>query len=672
MRSLGCGRWAIGISAAALMLGCGSTDNDSPRRERTDDGTGGTAGAPSNDAGSGQLIEEPDGPCGPVDTSFADVDADDLFEYEHVPTFDLYLPEDDWEQLQVNARDEEYVEAQACFEGKSLGRIAMRFKGAYGSLLDCFDENDVNICRKLGIKLKFDEYVDDKRFFGLKRLNFQGNRWDDSYMKEVLSYETYRGMGIYAPRASWAVLRVNDELQGLFGLVEQIDGRFTADRWPDYPDGNLYKEAWPIHDEMDYGIQHLKTNEDVPVVTTFVDFSQAVLEADGDDELRSALGEYTDLDYWARYMAVDDAIANFDGVTAYYISDDASWSGNHNFYLYQDERKHFTIIPWDLESTFFPSGFGAVPPWQQLPEDCAQTYGAWGGSNLVIAPGCDRVFRAIAADLDSYHDAGQQLLDGPFTEDHLNGLIDDYMAFIRDAVEEDPNGPGTPTWESAVASLRSQIPALRTRLEYLLAGDTWTVLEAQLDQVTDFEGQNDYGVSVGPLYMSNAATDLSASINTDDPLDGDRDLLLNFEYRNDNASPWSQWLFYRIGFPDGQADLTGLTGVRLQAVADQNRTLRIEIYSPNASAAEEGILVGWDATVSDEPTEIEVRFEDIAVPYWAAYEGRDPGDDVNLLLSTAAGIQFLPQCEGRDELTGLLPEGESDTGYLRIDDLEFF
>jgi spore coat protein CotH len=75
------------------------------------------------------------------------------------------------------------------------------------------------------MKIKFNEYDSKNRFYGLKRLNFHGYRWDYTYIKERLAYDLYRSMGIITPRAAWAILVVNNELSGLFGMVEQIDGQ---------------------------------------------------------------------------------------------------------------------------------------------------------------------------------------------------------------------------------------------------------------------------------------------------------------------------------------------------------------------------------------------------------------------------------------------------------------
>ena len=47
----------------------------------------------------------------------------------------------------------------------------------------------------------------------------------------LLAYGLYREQGLPAPRSTWALLKVNGEDLGLFSMVEQIDGRFTAENF---------------------------------------------------------------------------------------------------------------------------------------------------------------------------------------------------------------------------------------------------------------------------------------------------------------------------------------------------------------------------------------------------------------------------------------------------------
>jgi hypothetical protein len=407
-------------------------------------------------------------------------------------------------------------------------------------------------------------------------------------------------------------------------------------------------------------------------VSAFLAFSAAMLAADEAD-LRDTLGRFTDLDYFARYMAVDDAIANYDGVTAYYSSEDALWAGNHNFYFYEEAPDRFTIIPWDVESSMLPNvGFADVPRWTEVPDDCNRQYRAWTtGDGLVIAPGCDRVFRALAADLTAYRAAGQALLDGPFSEAALLTAIDEHAAFVSRARRRRSErsrrgglrtGSRLPQGADPAAGRPLRAPARRRNL---------AEPGVQHDRGQRLRGPGRLRSGDGPMLFCNPNSDVSIAVNTTDPMVGSQDLLMSFTYRNEDEG-WNQWIHYRAALAEGEVDVRGLTGIRMWVRADQPRVLRFDLDSPEESAAEEGIRLGWDVPITAEPTQIEVRFADAAVPTWAVDQGRDPGDDPQAILASVTGLAFHPQCAGRSGLTGQLPEGTTDPGFFAFDELEFF
>ena len=88
-------------------------------------------------------------------------------------------------------------------------------------------------------------------------------------------------------------------------------------------------------------------------------------------------------------------------------------------------------------------------------------------------------------------------------------------------------------------------------------------------------------------------------------------------------------------------------------------------------AADEGIRFGWDVQLTEEATEVEVRFAQAAIPDWAVTQGRAPDDELQDILTTATGLSFRPQRVGRDG-AGYLPEGTTDPGFFDVDEIEFF
>jgi len=669
-------RWALlGLLSVPALAGCGS-DSDPLVHENANGGSaaGGSAaggkfglgGVATNGGASGGVTSNIENPCGAPDKTLGALASSKLFVEEGVPTFDLYLPADSWANLQVHARDEQYVQAQACFNGKSVGLVGFRFKGSYGSLFDCFNAAGENTCRKLSMKIKFDEYVPDQLFYGIKRLNFQGYHYDASYLSERLAYDLYRDSGIVAPRATWAKLRVNGDDRGLFGMVEEIDGRFAADRWPDNPDQNIYKEIWPGQTDTTWITSHLQSNKTTADVSQLVAFSEA-LNAAPEEQLRATLGKYVDLNYMARYMAVDDAIANFDGVTTFYTSTTADQAGNHNYNFYEESPNKFTIIPWDLESTLsLGSQFGNVPYWQTTPSDCSVLYGVWNGQAQVSAPGCNRVFRAISADLTEYRAAAQAVLDGPFAVDKMVAKIDSLASYIRADASVDPHGPGADEFEKYVGFLKQAIPSLRRRLEHRMSGEPTNPLLFSTIAVNDFESSDSYGLYASASMLSNPNSTTAVEVNTATPISGTKTLRITFNFGNETTA-WQQWMYYAVPMTKSPTDVTALTGIRMKLRSNVARTLRFNLDSPNNSSAVLGIKKGWDVPVTAGVTTATVLFADANVQSWA----KDPGDNLAKVLSAVAGLAFEPQCVNRNGV-GQLPAGVTDQGWVDIDDLEFY
>ncbi len=186
---------------------------------------------------------------------------------------------------------------------------------------------------KLSYKIKFDEYVADARFDGLKRINLHAASGDATRLHEYLGYATYRDFGIDAPRTVPARVFINGELQGVFIAVEEVDGRYTRAHYPDGPNGNLYKEIWPNPGTADRDfIDALETNEDAGDISGIQEFAAAIAGSNTATFVER-MEPWVDLEHVLRYMAVDRAIKNWDGITAFYLP-----NSPHNFFLVPRRR----------------------------------------------------------------------------------------------------------------------------------------------------------------------------------------------------------------------------------------------------------------------------------------------------------------------------------------------
>ncbi len=394
--------------------------------------------------------------------------AEVVFDEAVLRTYELTVAGADWAWLNDHALEEQYVPATLTVDGQRWENIGVRYKGAVGNLRLCFDQQGNRTCDKLSMKLKFNEYVPDQRFYGLKRLNFHSMRSDPTAMHDRIAYGLFRASGVPAPRAVHARLVVNGELLGLFALVEAVDGVFTRDRFggADGGEGNLYKEVWPVYTAPQPYLDALETNEDEdPSVDRMQRFAAALAQTD-DAGFRATLEAWMDVPTLMRYLAVDRLIENWDGIVAWYCHGGACF--NHNYYWYeQTDRDRVWLVPWDMDNTFVtPSPVRqkyGIPDWNEIPATCDPIPIFLNVSAL--PPACDDLIRRLATvTWADYQAATAELLAGPASQPEIDARIDFIKAQIAPAVAEDPNGTDPLVWQSAVEHLRKEMPVLRARV----------------------------------------------------------------------------------------------------------------------------------------------------------------------------------------------------------------
>jgi hypothetical protein len=387
-----------------------------------------------------------------------------VFDESKLQSYHFTLTDADWRRLQATAAQEQYVPATLRVGEDEVGRVGLRYKGAHGTFLKCISNGRIT-CKKLSFKVRFDKYDPERRYHGLKRLNFHSLINDRSQLHERLAYKLFREMGVHVPRSVHAKLYVNGDYKGLFAVTEQIDGRFTDHRFPKNGDGTLYKEAWPAREawvmttDLEYYEKRRKTNEGASHDKIRA-FQRALAQASPAD-LPKVAETWVDVDYMLRVLAVDRTITNWDGPFTFYCS--PFGCRNHNFYLYQEEKRdRFWLIPWDLDVTFgLDPPTRNVPSWTAPPSGCSPLPTTGFG-----APSCDRLVRALAlAGRPRYVAALRRFLDQHFVVARMHKDIDTWAAQISEAVRTDRNGPGFDVWRAAVTSFKNDLVVLRRRAE---------------------------------------------------------------------------------------------------------------------------------------------------------------------------------------------------------------
>jgi len=512
----------------ALLLFAGACGANSGTGAR-DGGRGGSSGATATaDASSGAGTMSGAGAAGGTNDGDAAGDANDgdaagaaasvpsvakerigdqVFDESKIQSYYLTFSDAEYTKLmdlstllidRTTVNEDRYVVASLRVGDTELPSIAVRFKGQF-SIWGCVDQStgkrrvrvepffgNIDVCQRFSLKLDFNEYDKDFRLDGLKKLNLHAMSADPSKMRERLGYSLYRDMGVLAPRAVHARVYINGEYHGLFAAVEEVDGKFAANRFPDSGDGNLYKELWPAaHVTSADAEAALKTNDDPGMldVSDFLAFRDAVGTATAAD-FSAKLGPYLDFDYLARYIVVNRAINDFDGVMAFYFG----WGpppANHNLFWYHDtESGQFKLIPWDLDKSFWapepnfwsdnaPNGLNITPNWNVITKSCAG-YTVWfdnlGQSYKMMAIDCDPLLRLLRGRIyDTQKAITDELIAGPFSEARVKAKLQAWRAQVAEAIEADALVDSA-HWQSSVDALLADLPKFQSNVSLMMNG----------------------------------------------------------------------------------------------------------------------------------------------------------------------------------------------------------
>ena len=420
---------------------------------------------------TGVSIEVPlDSDVVPVETATPDTDepqnhlggeSAEIFDDEVIHRLVVTTDASDWTGIQNDPASERYIRATVQLGEVQVEDVGLRFKGSWGSLFWCAD--GTLDCDKLNLKLDFHEYESEQRFYGLKKLNLHAMEVDDANMREHLAYTVWRGAGVPAPRTGWTTVVVNGEEMGLFLLVEQVDGRFTRDRWDDAGEGDLYKEVWLTETSTSGWREGLVSNRDEsPTPERMAEMATELTTSDG-DAFEDALDRWMDREELASFLAAMELTGSFDSIAAFYCG---GWGGcgNHNFFWY-DTGDRVRLIPWDMDRSYdvpvplFESH--DVPHWTET-APCEPVTALMGLQ--VMPPGCDPFLKRLQPVLtEDYLAAIQTLRDGPASLASLTSEVDRLELLLRDAVAADPHGPSMDEWSTALTDLRSDLQTLDAR-----------------------------------------------------------------------------------------------------------------------------------------------------------------------------------------------------------------
>jgi len=276
-------------------------------------------------------------------------DNGELFRDDIVPRIDITINPDSL-KLIVDKNDiwseHEYI-ADFIFDNghvrDTLTKIGFRLRG-----------NTSRFSQKKSFKVSFNTYEKGRKYYGVEKLNLNGEHNDPSIVRTKLSCDLAKKMGIISSRANHVKLFINGNYYGLYINVEHIDEEFVKLRFGNN-NGNLYKCTYPA--DLNYkgtnpdlykfdndGVRayELKTNEEID---DYTDIANLIYKLNFSiaSNFSCEIDKIFNVEDYIKIMVFDILTGNWDGY-AY---------NKNNFYLYHNsDTGKFEYLLYDLDNTY--------------------------------------------------------------------------------------------------------------------------------------------------------------------------------------------------------------------------------------------------------------------------------------------------------------------------------
>ena len=347
--------------------------------------------------------------------------------------------------------EKEWLEATVTIDGERVERAGIRLKGN-SSLRGVSDDSDPS---DLPWLLRLDKFVDDQTVDGWSELVVRSNSTETA-LNEAVALDLLAEAGLASEHAVSAAFSVNGTEARLRLVVQNLDERWEAENFSTA--GLLYKSEaggdWSYRGDDPAAYEDVFDQEtgedDLTPLIEFLDF----LNTSSDEDFESELSSRLDVKSFARYLAFEDLVDNFD---------DIDGPGNNSFLRWDSSSGGFTVVAWDHNMAFGggPVGTGGrgagfpgdpdgerpggmpegmpEPPGDERPDGAGPGAGGGrgpGGSNVLVER-----FTAVTEWADLVEQAGAELraelVDSGFAEDAISARVDVLTDQAGDLVDAD-------------------------------------------------------------------------------------------------------------------------------------------------------------------------------------------------------------------------------------------
>jgi hypothetical protein len=454
------------VSVIALLAACGDRTREPLTTGMTGPGGSigvgagghGATGSPGDTGSAGSTSSTGTGSC-------ADIFADDL-----LPTYEIKMTPVDWAALvndfksmqQRIAAGQDYHPyhpvAEFRYGNEVVPNTMIRLKG-WSSWWQSIPDPDP----KMQFVIAFDLVDGKQRFHGVRKVELDMPRIDQTYLHQRLALTYLRALGLPALCANNGRLFINGSFYGLYTNLERPDKEFTKRVFPEAPSADLWDAGMTLATNTDnMGLPH-------PHIDAFWAATDTV-----------ALSAIAD---------VDEALLEWAG-EAMLADPDGYWVGKYNFFLYDHPTRGWIWVPHDLD-TLIDWTDPHIDPIYYWGGDLVNWASPWQHYAAVIRSDVWR--ERYVATLQHAHDV--------YVATQLPQLVDRFAAQISDAAAADPTRPFSfDDHVNAIAYLRA---AITTRIDSVAA---WLSCRASPGGAADADGDghvfcmdcNDHDASIHP------------------------------------------------------------------------------------------------------------------------------------------------------------------------------
>jgi spore coat protein CotH len=299
---------------------------------------------------------------------------------------------------------------------------------------------------KLGLRVDIAHYTTGQTLVGLSTIILD-NMWQDgSFLRERLAFTMFEKLNEPVPRESFCRLYINNEYQGLYAIMEEIDGNF-AKRVTGENDGTVFEYHWAS--------DHQWRAEDLGAIENYkprLEPRTHVLDADStlytpiqslfrevnaaqDAVWRERVEQYLDLTQFMKHTAIEQFIVENDGILGY--------AGMNNFYMYrfQGTSKHRLFV-WDKDQAFLAKDTGVSTTSDNILFNRAMTYPDLRDVYLSTLESCATIAKAddfLLLEVDRLTGIIYDAAIGDPKKNYTNAEYQDAVQFVRDVIAPRPD-----------------------------------------------------------------------------------------------------------------------------------------------------------------------------------------------------------------------------------------